>query len=518
MAKLTPAGSLTYFTFLGGALADSGAGVAADASGNAYVTGSTVSTDFPVTSPVFQHTYGGGNADAFVAKLSPTGTTLVYSSFLGGTNTEIPGGIAIDSIGSAYVAGQTCSLDFPLSNPLQASAGGNCDAFVSKISALGGIAINPAGLVFPAQSLGANSQPQAVTLTNTNDIAPITIQNISITGANPGDFTQTNTCSAPLPAGGQCTLTVIFHPNGVGLRKASVIINDNAPGSPQVVALNGSTSTVALSASSLFFGTQTVGTGSNPQTVTVTNNNTVPLIISSITASGDFSQTNNCSIPLQPSTNCVISVTYKPLAAGNSIGALTLTDNGSGSPQVVLLTGTGFVQNPDFTVSAAPPSATVSAGQSAVYKLTISPLAGFSQPVSLSCSGLPRGATCSVSPNPVTVATPVTVTVTVDTALRTFATPMFTKFDLPVNLHNFARPLWLSFVLLLTLTMLARLRRLPVAALLSLAVMLLLLSAGCGSGSIAGVPAGTPAGTSQFTVIATSGSLTHTTVITLQVN
>ncbi len=171
----TPAGALSYFTFLGGSLADSGVGVAADATGNAYVTGSTVSTDFPVTSPVFQHAYGGGNADAFVAKLNSTGTILTYSSYLGGTNTEIPGGIAIDTSGAAYVAGQTCSLDFPLSNPLQASAGGNCDAFISKISILGGIAINPAGLVFPAQSLGTNSQPQTVTLTNTNDVAAITI-------------------------------------------------------------------------------------------------------------------------------------------------------------------------------------------------------------------------------------------------------------------------------------------------------------------------------------------------------
>ncbi len=118
-----------------------------------------------------------------------------------------------------------------------------------------------------------------------------------------------------------------------------------------MVALNGSTSTVGLSATSLFFGTQAVGVASNPQTITVTNNNTVPLIISSITASGDFSQTNNCGVPLQPSTTCVISVTYQPLAAGKSVGALTLTDNGSGSPQIVLLTGTGFVQGPDFTVS-----------------------------------------------------------------------------------------------------------------------------------------------------------------------
>ena len=148
--------------------------------------------------------------------------------------------------------------------------------------------------MFPAQTLGVNSQPQTVTLTNTNDTAAITITGISIGGLNFGDFTESNTCSAALPAGGQCTVTVVFHPNAVGLRKASLIINDNALGSPQTVPLNGSTSTVILSASNLSFNTQAVGISSSPQTVTVTNSNTAPLIISAITASGDFSETNNC--------------------------------------------------------------------------------------------------------------------------------------------------------------------------------------------------------------------------------
>ncbi len=206
VTKLTPTGALSYFTFLGGSNADTAAGVAVDSAGNAYVTGSTVSPDFPVTTPVFQHAYGGGNADAFVAKLGPTGTTLIYSSFLGGTNTEIAGGIAIDTSGSAYVTGQTCSQDFPLSNPFQVATGGNCDAYISKVSVLGGLAINPAGLVFPAQSLNTTSGPQTVVLTNTNDTAPITISGITDTGVNTTDFAQSNTCtSAALPAGGQCT-------------------------------------------------------------------------------------------------------------------------------------------------------------------------------------------------------------------------------------------------------------------------------------------------------------------------
>src|SRR6202040_2494903 len=98
------AAGMTYFTYLGGLNADSAAGGAVDPVGpvvHAYVTGSTVSTDFLASFtpqfPPFQSTYGGGNADSFVAELDPTGTTFVYSSYLGGTNTEIPGGIAVDS-------------------------------------------------------------------------------------------------------------------------------------------------------------------------------------------------------------------------------------------------------------------------------------------------------------------------------------------------------------------------------------------------------------------------------------
>src|SRR5438445_5878132 len=169
IAKFNPllsgSASLLYFSYLGGSLADSAAGIAIDRDGNAYVTGSTVSSDFPVAGAVFQPTYGGGNADAFVTKLDPTGATTLYSSFLGGSNTESGNGIAVDSLGSAYVTGQTCSLDFPLTNPEQAGSGGNCDAFVSKVSILNGIILNPTGLVFQSLNVGATSLPQTVTLT-----------------------------------------------------------------------------------------------------------------------------------------------------------------------------------------------------------------------------------------------------------------------------------------------------------------------------------------------------------------
>ena len=351
VAKMTPAGALSYFTYLGGTKADQGTGIAVDSLNNAYVTGTTVSTDFPTSGAIFQPAYGGGNSDSFVSKLDPTGTILVYSSYLGGSNTELATGIAVDTSGSAYVTGQTCSNDFPQANPLQSNPGGNCDAYIAKVTILPGIAINPAGLSFAAQSINTTSPSQTVTIVNGDN--PQTISSIVISGANAGDFADSTTCGPSIAIGASCTITVTFTPTGSGIRKASIVITDSAPGSPHVVNLTGNTSNVSLSTSSLAFGLQQVGVASAPQAVTVTNSGTTPLTFSAIAASGDFSETDTCTkTPLQPNTNCVVEVVFRPSAPVASIGAITLTDNGSGSPQMILATGTGVLE-PQASLSPA---------------------------------------------------------------------------------------------------------------------------------------------------------------------
>jgi hypothetical protein len=144
VVKIDPTGTtLIYATYLGGSGVDEGYGIVVDASGNAYVTGQTTSTDFPLQN-AFQSTLGDGY-DAFVTKLSPTGTTLIYSTYLGGSSTYI-GGIAseigldieVDTSGSAYITGQTTSTDFPLQDAFQSAFGGGAtDAFVTKLSPTG---------------------------------------------------------------------------------------------------------------------------------------------------------------------------------------------------------------------------------------------------------------------------------------------------------------------------------------------------------------------------------------------
>ena len=127
---------LAYSTYLGGSGDDTGTGIAVDSAGNAYVTGFTASTNFP-TANALQSTFGGGPADAFVTKLNASGSALVYSTYLGGTGDDGGHGIALDSAANAYVTGATNSNNFPTANALQSTFGGTYDAFVTKLNPAG---------------------------------------------------------------------------------------------------------------------------------------------------------------------------------------------------------------------------------------------------------------------------------------------------------------------------------------------------------------------------------------------
>jgi hypothetical protein len=146
VAKLNPVGnSLVYSTYLGGSGQDSGTGIGLDSSGNAYVSGTTLSTDFPTTNGAFQTSFTGGAQasegalnEAFVTKLNVTGSSLVYSTYLGGNSRDQAFSIAIDSSGNAYVTGETSSTGFPItSEALQTSLRGLINAFVTKLNSTG---------------------------------------------------------------------------------------------------------------------------------------------------------------------------------------------------------------------------------------------------------------------------------------------------------------------------------------------------------------------------------------------
>ncbi|MCX6564192.1 MAG: SBBP repeat-containing protein [Candidatus Aminicenantes bacterium] len=145
VTKLSPAGNaLLYSTFLGGAAYDSGLGIAVDRSGSAYVIGTTRSSDFPVLNG-YDSTLHGQTSDVFITKFSPTGNSLEYSTFLGGSESDMGSGIAVDADNAAYVIGTTYSADFPMQNPYNRTIGGGYqlmgyymyDAFVAKLDPSG---------------------------------------------------------------------------------------------------------------------------------------------------------------------------------------------------------------------------------------------------------------------------------------------------------------------------------------------------------------------------------------------
>ena len=136
---------LSYSTYLGGNSSDAGQAIAVDSTGNAYVTGSTQSTNFPGASGSPIQASLRGSSDVFVAKLNAAGTALVYSTYLGGSSSDIGRAIAVDTAGNAYVTGETDSptqpgpgnIPFPLAGPIQPIFGLIGDAFVTKLNAAG---------------------------------------------------------------------------------------------------------------------------------------------------------------------------------------------------------------------------------------------------------------------------------------------------------------------------------------------------------------------------------------------
>jgi len=161
-----------YSTFLGGSGADQGIGIAVDSSGDAYITGSTQSSDFPTQSAV-QSTYGGVQ-DAFVSALNPQGTALLYSTYLGGSQTDGGAGIAIDSNKNAYITGQTGSSNFPTASATQATLGGGNDAFVTEL--------NPSGsLVFSTYLGGSQNEDSTANGASLSQIGGVSVDNA---GAN----------------------------------------------------------------------------------------------------------------------------------------------------------------------------------------------------------------------------------------------------------------------------------------------------------------------------------------------
>jgi hypothetical protein len=538
VAKFNASGSgLIYLnTFCD--LNSQGASVAVDSTGAAYVIGinSSPATFQPVLLEPIQGYIPSGNGSANIALKFDTSGHLQWSTFFGSNisgiveeGVPLPR-IAVDGNGDAYV------LDISNIPPTPNSVG---PAFLAP--GAGG----PSGetlnfLLKIAPSLGAPVpllSPRQVSFTNQNvgtSSAPVDVQvgNFGDAPASPmvlitSDFSETDNCSVAVPGGQKCDINVVFTPSVSGPRTGVLTVTFGGSIASQTVALSGNAGAPAatLSPTSLSFGVQATGTTSGAQQITVTNTGTGPLTISSLQTSGPFATTNTCGAPVAPASDCTVQVTFTLAASGTQTGTLTIADNAPNTPQTVALTGN--VQTP--TSPPTPPttiglglasggsaSATVTAGATATYALSIGG-AGMAGTASLSCSGAPTGATCSV---------PATVTLSATTA-SSFNVSVPTTSRSNVWLLPSSPTPWLWALALLGCLVLFKAASTQPSPRLRwrLAPLLAIAVCACGGGSSTMPtstptphPNGTPAGAYTIVITAKSGSTTQTQNLILTVN
>jgi hypothetical protein len=274
-------------------------------------------------------------------------TSIVASAPYAQTNT----------CGASVAAGANCSISVTFtpttagSQPGTITVADNATGSPQTVNLTGtgvasSVSFTPASLAFGNQNLNTTSAAQTVTLTNGGTAA---LNITSIAASAP--YAQTNTCGASLAAGANCSINVTFTPTASGSQPGTITVTDNATGSPQTVALSGTGIAPAASfaPTTLAFSNQNVNTTSAAQSVTITNSGTGALNITSIAASAPYSQTNTCGASVAPGANCSINVTFTPTAVGSQPGTITVTDNATGSPQTVNLTGTGVASSVSFS-------------------------------------------------------------------------------------------------------------------------------------------------------------------------
>jgi hypothetical protein len=479
VVKLSGDGShIIYSTYLGGSGPEFPHGIAIDSAKNAYLTGETYSTDFPLVHPYQTQNISG---TGFVSKLSPDGSSLIYSTYLGGTYEGASNAIAVDSSGEAVVVGRIGSTDFPVVNafqPTHAADNGSSDAFITKFSGDG------TSLIFSTYFGGdENDTGQGVALDPSG--------NIYVSGITSStDFPTTPGAYQPMYIADPWYSSFIakFSPSGTSLTYSTYLVDcwafgiavnasgnafvtglagwfafPTTPGAFQTVQGGGSSTDAFVTefdstGSSLVYSTFLGGSNSDVgYGIALDSSNDA--YVTGQTYSSNFPLKNPLQTVFYPGVPTVfvseLDGTGSALAfstywgggaagfgssQGNAIavGALGAPGNfyvagATEAPDFPVVNaiqsqlrggGDAFIAKfgvpPDFTAAGSPESQTVSAGGTATYALTLLPINGFAGSVSLSCSGAPRDSNCTISPLSVTLdgTHSGTATVTVKTMAR----------------------------------------------------------------------------------------------------
>ncbi|MEO9072572.1 MAG: choice-of-anchor D domain-containing protein [Edaphobacter sp.] len=374
-------------------------------------------------------------------------------------------------------------------------------------------ALSPLELTFSAQQLGTVSPAQQIMLTNSGDL-PLTLIAAQIIS---GDFTAVNACGNSLNAHSSCAINIAFQPKNVGTITGLLAVSDQYRTQSVVFSGTGvAPPGVSLApVSTVGFPPTGVGVISAAQTITLTNNGGVPLLVQSVAVAGDFviaAGSNTCGSSVAVNTACTMQIAFAPTAGGPRSGMLTVTDNAGSSPQALSLTGTGV----DFTLNPnGGTSLTIANGQNAVYPLLVSSAADVPGTATFTCTGAPTNSTCNITPSSVALGSTTTVSVTVLTGVSSTAL-------LSPPLRKEPNMFWLAILLPMGLPVLRRKRWARLAAFMLIGC--LIAATGCGAGRAIPLEGGsnpnppisiTPAGTYTIVASASSGGLTRTVNLTL---
>lgn len=516
ITELKPDGTgLVFSTFLGGTAGDFASSVVVDSTGAIYVGGGTASTDFPTMNP-YQATLSGTGFNGFLTKFAPGGSTLDYSTYFG------PGGdnqgatvVGVDALGDAYVGGGAAYAKFN-------AAGSTLIYSAPSLPAGSGFAVDASDNIYVAGQGNTAGLPVANAIQDTynggNDcyIGVVNLKTSALVfGSYLGGSEREFGCGAALDSTGHVYITgwtasVNFPLLPGGLSSSFTCCTDAFLAKIDLSA--AATPVARVTPTNLTFQ----GTTGGVKTVTVKNTGNTPLNISKVgfqVPSNSFSETDTCTGSIiAAGASCSVDVTFTPQTAESDPGLLSITYNGAGSPQFVVLTVV------DYTFTPSTKSLTLNAGSSGSFNLPVLPLGGFTGNVSVSCAGAPSQSTCTASPSTISLdglhGGTVTVTLSTTAATASLRSPypprffpaMFLALPMALFALPWGRPRVRAGVLLLALT---------------LASSYFLLSCGGGGGSSNMVQSpsvpGTPTGTYTLTVTGSSGSVSHSFPISLTV-
>lgn len=493
VAKVNPDGSLAYSGYIGGEDNDGGLGIALDAAGNAYVTGGTGSPEstFPVREGS-DMTYNG-SGDAFIAKVNPAGTGLVYCGYLGGDRDEAGWGIAIDGATNAYIVGTTFSRDpsFPVLVGPDLTANGaypnDEEAFVAKLSAFGIPApslssISPAGATAgdPALAVsigGTGFESGAVVMWDGLDLATTFLSDHELSAEVGADLLLTDGIVS----------VAVRNPNGGVSNTVVFTVNNPAPAltslSPVQAKVGGPRFVLTLTGTRFAPGCWVRWDGQDRVTTYVS-----PAELQITVEAADIDAAGRYPVTV-----------VNPGPGGGSTAPL----------EFAVVT---------FSLDATPASVTVTAGESATYTIRVTPQFGpFDSAVTLYCSSLPRACSYTLSPMSVTpggsqTSSTLTMKTTASNSVAGGAS-MAASAQVPPAVGLFILALGAIWPWLFRAPALHKSGRRWAVAMVMIGLAVLI--AGCSAGDLPRV--GTPAGTYQVTLTGASGDIIMTAPIILVV-